>query len=134
MDSVCFAGKQLTPTRLMLCLGTSAAWSSLASKSSVLDDGDGSGLLDSHDLKLPLLSDKLQRAHILQLHDEQPLGSVTVDEKFSDHSQQAAEASVTQGCNLTQTVLNGTVVYHALFFSIFPILQLDMLYIIFCCC
>ncbi|GJM87088.1 hypothetical protein PR202_ga03007 [Eleusine coracana subsp. coracana] len=78
------------------------------SKSSVLDGGDCSGL-GSDDLKLPLLSDKLQgirNSSVNSLHE--PLNSVTLDEKFCDNSQQPAEASVTtQGCSLTQTVLNG---------------------------
>ncbi|KAK3155492.1 hypothetical protein QOZ80_2BG0203910 [Eleusine coracana subsp. coracana] len=77
------------------------------SKSSVLDGGDCSGL-GSDDLKLPLLSDKLQgiRNSVNSLHE--PLSSVTPDEKFCDNSQLPAEASVTtHGCSLTQTVLNG---------------------------
>ncbi|TVU28851.1 hypothetical protein EJB05_20386, partial [Eragrostis curvula] len=72
------------------------------SKTSVLDGGDCSGQ-GSDELKLPLLSDKLQG--ISNQHER--LGSVAVGEKAFDNLHQAAESSVTQGCSLTQTVLNG---------------------------
>jgi hypothetical protein len=69
--------------------------------------GDCNGL--GSDLKLPLLSDKLDGRqdssnNLLPVAD--PFGSVLSDGRFSDRVQQAP---TTPGCNLTQTVFNGTV-------------------------
>lgn len=76
-----------------------------------LGAGNGSGL-GSH-LKLPLLSDKLQgkQDSVKNLLAE-PLVSVISDGKPSDSLKQAGTtAPNTQGCSLTQTVFNGTVLY-----------------------
>ncbi|KAL5666625.1 hypothetical protein ACJX0J_026733, partial [Zea mays] len=67
--------------------------------------GDCNGL--GSDLKLPLLSDKLDGRqdssnNLLPVAD--PFGSVLSDGRFSDRVQQAP---TTPGCNLTQTVFNG---------------------------
>ena len=69
--------------------------------------GDCSGL--GSDLKLPLLSDKPQGKQDSAknlLTEAEPFGSVLSDGKCSDSLQQAP---ITPGCNLTQTVFNGTV-------------------------
>jgi len=79
------------------------------SKYSLLDLGR-SGL--GSDLKLPLLSDKPQGKQDSSknlLAESEPFGSVLSDGKLSDSLQQAATAPITPGCNLTQTVFNGTV-------------------------
>jgi vesicular inhibitory amino acid transporter len=75
-----------------------------------LGGGDCSGL--GSDLKLPLLSDKPQGKQDSSknlLAESEPFGSVLSDGKLSDSLQQAATAPITPGCNLTQTVFNGTV-------------------------
>ncbi|KAL6633402.1 hypothetical protein ACP70R_026073 [Stipagrostis hirtigluma subsp. patula] len=75
-----------------------------ASRNSVLE-GDCSGL--GSDLKLPLLSDKLERNQDSVKNLQEPFGSVLSDGKPSDNLQLNGEAPTAQGCNLTQTVFNG---------------------------
>ena len=62
------------------------------------------------DLTLPLLSDKPEgkQDSVKNLLAE-PLGSVLCDGKLPDNLHQATTAPITQGCSLTQTVFNGTV-------------------------
>ncbi|CAL5019961.1 unnamed protein product [Urochloa decumbens] len=73
-----------------------------------LGDGDGSGLLGS-DLKLPLLSDKLDGKQDSVKNLSEPFVSVLGDPKLSGNLQQPPTAPTTQGqgCSLTQTVFNG---------------------------
>ncbi|KAL6911995.1 hypothetical protein ACP4OV_000800 [Aristida adscensionis] len=77
-----------------------------ASKNSVLDGADCSGL--GSDLKLPLLSDKLEGNEDSVKNLQQDFGTVRTDDgKPTDNLQLSGEASGAQGCNLTQTVFNG---------------------------
>ncbi|CAN6245824.1 unnamed protein product [Urochloa humidicola] len=70
-----------------------------------LSDGDGSGL--GSDLKLPLLSDKLDGKQDSVKKLAGPFVSVLGDSKLSENLQQPPTAPITQGCSLTQTVFNG---------------------------
>jgi hypothetical protein len=63
--------------------------------------GDGRGL--GSDLTLPLLSDKPDGKQ------DSSVKNLLCDGKLSDNLHQAATAPISQGCSLTQTVFNGTV-------------------------
>lgn len=61
------------------------------------------------DLKLPFLSDKLDGKQESAKSLRKYLGSVT-DDKLSFHLQHTGEVYIGQGCSVTQTVFNGTII------------------------
>ncbi|KAG8059180.1 hypothetical protein GUJ93_ZPchr0002g24023 [Zizania palustris] len=73
------------------------------SKYSIIDGGR-SGL--GSDLKLPLLSDKLDGKQESVKSFRKVLGSA-IDEKYSFRVEHTGEAYIGQGCSVTQTVFNG---------------------------
>ena len=77
------------------------------SKYSLLDLGR-SGL--GSDLKLPLVSDKTDgKQDSVKNLPTKTLGSIR-DERVSFHLQHTGEVYISQGCNVTQTVFNGTTI------------------------
>lgn len=76
------------------------------SKYSILDGGRSS--LGS-DLKLPLLSDKLDGKQDSVKSLRKTLGSA-IDRKSSLLTQHTGEVYIAQGCSVTQTVFNGTII------------------------
>ena len=77
------------------------------SKYSLLDLGR-SGL--GSDLKLPLVSDKADgKQDSVKNLPTKTLGSIR-DERVSFHLQHTGEVYISQGCNVTQTVFNGTTI------------------------
>jgi hypothetical protein len=104
---ICFNFRETTDTYTIAASPSFGYLGPSTSKYSLLDLGR-SGL--GSDLKLPLVSDKADGKQDSVKTLPKTLGSIR-DERVSFQLQHTGELYITQGCNVTQTVFNGTTIW-----------------------